>query len=259
MKPTENFNDLIKLVQRLRKECPWDRVQTHESIKDNLIEETYEAIETIDENNKAGLKEELGDLLLQVVFHSRMAAETDDFTIKEVIYALQKKLIVRHPHVFDNVKVKDQKDVEENWEKIKLKQGRTSVLEGIPKHMPALIQAQRLQEKAGKVGFDWKHSAEGKKQVWHKLMEELSEFKEAYKSGDKEEIDAEFGDLLFSIVNAGRFLGVKAEDCLRGTNRKFKKRFNYIEEQFREKDRSLSEVSLEEMEDLWQEAKRKES
>ncbi len=258
MRPTKKFEDLIEIIKILRKECPWDRKQTHESIKDHLIEEAYEAVEAIDDNDKQGLKEELGDLLLHVVFHSKIAAETDDFTIEDVIYALQQKLINRHPHVFGEVEVENEQEVAQNWETLKMDEGRSSILEGIPNNLPALIGAQRLQEKTGSVGFDWKQSSTGKEQLWEKLEEELDEFKKSYQEGNSQRMNEEFGDLLFSIVNAGRFLGLQGEDCLRGTNKKFRHRFKFIEENLEIKNKKITDASLKEMERYWQEAKRNE-
>lgn len=259
MEATNEFQDLVEIIKILRKECPWDRKQTHESIKDNLIEEAYEAVDAIDRNNFEELKKELGDLLLHVVFQSRMATETEDFTIDNVIQSIQEKLISRHPHVFgDNkVEVKDEKQVTKNWESLKMKEGRKSVLEGIPPNLPALIRAQRMQEKAGNVGFDWKKSPDGKQQLWKKLQEELDEFKEVYQQEkkDHERLTEEYGDFIFSIVNAGRFLELQAEDALRITNKKFQKRFQFIEQKLAESGLSFAEVSLEEMEKYWQEAK----
>jgi XTP/dITP diphosphohydrolase len=261
MKPTHRFEDLVEIIKILRKECPWDRSQTHQSIKDNLIEEAYEAVHAIDEQDDNELKKELGDLLLHVIFHSRMATETNSFTINDVIYAIQEKLIRRHPHVFGKNKVEvedeDEKAVARNWESIKMNEGRESVLEGLPPHLPALIRAQRMQEKAGNVGFDWKKSETGKQQVWDKLQEELDEFKTAYQNEDPDRAAEEFGDFLFSIVNTARFLNVQAEDALRMTNKKFKARFQYIEEQVRQSDRKIDDVSLDEMEEYWQQAKDK--
>jgi len=259
MKPSKNFKDLVEIIEILREECPWDRKQTHESIKDNLIEEAYEAVDAIDKNDFEELKKELGDLLLHVIFHSRMATETNDFTIEEVIHSIQEKLIRRHPHVFgDNkVEVKDEKEVAENWESLKMKEGRDSVLEGIPPTLPALIRAQRMQEKAGNVGFDWKKSTTGKQQLWSKLQEELDEFKEVYerKNPDQSRVAEEYGDFLFSVVNAGRFMNLQAENALRITNNKFQKRFRFIEKKIQKSGRSFSDVSLQEMEEYWQEAK----
>ncbi|MGD8426027.1 MAG: nucleoside triphosphate pyrophosphohydrolase [Balneolaceae bacterium] len=250
---TTNFADLVQIVKILRKECPWDRKQTHESIKDNLIEEAYEAVEAIDNKDFGELKKELGDVLLHVVFHSRMADETDSFSIDDVIYSIQEKLIRRHPHVFGDVIAEDEQQVAENWESIKMKEGKESVLEGIPKHMPALIRAQRMQEKAANVGFDWPDL----EQVWDKLDEELGEFKTAIELQDPQKSREEFGDLLFSLVNVGRFLNLNAEDSLRATNRKFIRRFQYIEEALKEEEKNLSEVSLEEMDKHWDQAKNK--
>lgn len=259
MNPSERFEDLVNIVKILRKECPWDRKQTHESIKDNLIEEAYEAVDAIDKKDFSELKKELGDLLLHVVFHSRMATETEYFTIDDVIYAIQEKLIRRHPHVFGDVEVKDEQEVAENWESLKMDEGRESILDGIPPHLPALIRAQRMQEKAGNVGFDWKKSDNGKKQLWDKLQEELDEFEEVYHQADQnpERLAEEYGDFLFSIVNAGRFLNLQAEDALRLTNKKFQKRFQYIEEQVQASGEAMTDVSLEQMEAYWQEAKQK--
>jgi len=253
MQASNNFEDLVEIVKILRKECPWDRKQTHQSIKDNLIEEAYEAIEAIDREDFEELKKELGDLLLHVVFHSRMATETQDFNIEDVIYSIQEKLIRRHPHVFGDAKTEDEKEVAANWEAIKMEEGKESVLDGLPAHLPSLIKAQRMQEKAANVGFDWPQW----RQVWDKLEEELGELKEVLEEENIEKSKEEFGDLLFSLVNVGRFFDLNAEDSLRMTNNKFIKRFQYIEQQIQDSDRSMSEVSLEEMDGIWEEAKLK--
>lgn len=253
MQPSDKFKDFVELVSILRKECPWDRKQTHHSIKDNLIEEAYEAVEAIDEENYDELSRELGDLLLHVVFHSKMAAEKNNFTIEDVIYRISEKLIRRHPHIFDSVEVDDEKDVASNWESIKLKEGRDSILDGVPKHLPGLIRAQRMQEKAGNVGFDW---AEWQL-AWEKLNEEIDEWRGSVNHQTKAEQREEFGDLLFSLVNVGRLLGLNAEDSLRMANKKFDDRFRYIEKRLSEKGTSIMDSNLEEMDKLWDEAKTK--
>lgn len=253
MQASNRFKDLVEIVQILRKECPWDRKQTHESIKDNLIEEAYETVEAIDQKNYDELKKELGDLLLHVVFHSRMATEQQHFGIEDVIRSIQEKLIRRHPHVFGDTVAGDAKKVAENWENIKLKEGKKSVLDGLPSHLPALIKAQRMQEKAGNVGFDWPDTD----QVWDKLEEEISELKQTLEARNQRESEKEFGDLLFSLVNVGRFFKLNAEDSLRLTNRKFEKRFRYIEKQVAKSDKSLNEISLQKMDEFWEEAKTK--
>ncbi|HEX6981423.1 MAG TPA: nucleoside triphosphate pyrophosphohydrolase [Balneolaceae bacterium] len=255
MKADRNFENLVAIVKILRKECPWDRKQTHESIKDNLIEEAYEAVEAIDNEDFDELEKELGDVLLHVVFHSNMANETDRFNIGDVIYSIQEKLIRRHPHVFGDAVADDEQQVAENWENIKLKEGKDSVLEGIPKQLPALIRAQRMQQKAGNVGFDWQHSPKGEQQVWDKLEEELQEFKETLEKGDQQKSRDEFGDLLFSLVNVGRFFDLNAEDSLRSTNKKFITRFQYIEQSLKEENKNIAETSLEEMDKYWEKAK----
>ncbi|SHE42785.1 XTP/dITP diphosphohydrolase [Fodinibius roseus] len=252
MKPTKKFNDLVELVNILRKECPWDRKQTHESLKDHLIEEAYETIEAIDKRDFNELKKELGDVLLHVVFHCIMADEKEHFTIGDVIYTLQQKLIRRHPHVFSDVDAADDKQVAENWENIKLQEGKKSILEGIPRQLPALIRAQRMQEKASNVGFDWPEKA----QVWEKLEEELQEFKETLSEQNTKKQQDEFGDLLFSLVNVARNYDISAEDSLRTTNKKFIRRFQYIEEQLDKNNRNIADTPLEEMDRYWEEAKR---
>ena len=254
MKPTDQFSDLVELIQILRKECPWDRKQTHNSIKDNLIEEAYEAVEAIDERNFNELKKELGDLLLHVVFQTNMADEKEEFNIQDVIYTLQEKLIRRHPHVFENVEADDEEKVAKNWEQIKKEEGRKSVLDGIPRHLPALIKAQRMQEKAANSGFDWPES-DG---AWDKLMEELKEFKDALQNSPNEHQTEEYGDFLFTIVNYGRFFNLNAEDALRQTNKKFDSRFRFVEQSVTKTNRPMNDVPLEEMEKYWREAKRKE-
>ncbi len=251
MKPSHSFDDLVELVAILRKECPWDAKQTHESIKDNLIEEAYEAIEAIDEQNFDEFKKELGDLLLHVLFHSNIASETEKFNIEDVIFQLMEKLIRRHPHVFGEQVVKGEDEVAQNWEEIKLKEGKKSTLDGLPNHLPALIRAQRMQEKAANVGFDWPDWH----QAWDKIDEEFGEFKEVLEAGNHDEAQKEFGDMLFSIVNVSRYFDLNAEDALRMTNRKFETRFRYIEEELKKKNKSLKESTLEEMDVLWEEAK----
>lgn len=252
MQPSKNFEDLVELVSILREKCPWDRKQTHESIKDNLIEEAYEAIDALDNQDFDEFKKELGDLLLHVVFHSKMAQESARFDIGEVIFTLMEKLIRRHPHVFGSTKVDDESQVAENWENIKLKEGKKSTLDGLPGHLPALIRAQRMQEKAANVGFDWPEW----NLAWEKLDEELNEFKEALKSKNAESLSDEFGDVLFSLVNVSRYFELNAEDSLRKTNAKFEKRFRYIEEKLKEQGKTLKDSTLEEMDVFWEEAKR---
>ncbi len=251
-KPTKNFDDLVEIVKILRNECPWDRKQTHDSIKDNLIEEAYEAVEAIDNEDFNELEKELGDVLLHVVFHSRMAEQTNTFSIEDVIHSIQEKLIHRHPHVFGDQVAKDEEQVAENWESIKMDEGKESVLEGIPKQLPALIRAQRMQEKAANVGFDWPEFS----RVWDKLEEELQEFKEALEEDNPQKSKEEFGDLLFSLVNAGRFFDLNAEDSLRSTNSKFIDRFQYIEKQLQQNEQDISNASLEEMDKYWNQAKK---
>ncbi len=252
MQPSKKFEDLIELVSILRKECPWDKKQTHHSIKDNLIEEAYEAIEALDNNDFDEFKKELGDLLLHVVFHSNIASETDTFDIGKVIYTLMEKLIRRHPHVFGEEEVSDEEKVAENWENIKLREGKKSTLDGLPSHLPALIRAQRMQEKAANVGFDWPEWT----LAWEKLDEELSEFKEALKENDVNASSEEFGDVLFSMVNVARYFNLVAEDSLRQTNKKFEYRFKYIETELKKSGKTLREATLEEMDELWNKAKR---
>lgn len=253
MKPSRKFEDLVELVSILRKECPWDRKQTHESIKDNLIEEAYEAIDALDEGDFDEFKKELGDLMLHVVFHSKMASETETFDIGDVIYVLMEKLIRRHPHVFGTTEVNGETEVAENWENIKLKEGKKSTLDGLPKQLPALIRAQRMQEKAANVGFDWPEW----KQAWEKLEEEIQEFKETIEQKDPQKSVDEFGDVLFSMVNVARYFDLVAEDSLRKTNSKFEYRFKYIEEALKKEGKLLKDATLEEMDVLWDEAKMK--
>lgn len=246
------FNEFIALVKRLRKECPWDKEQTNDSIKANTLEEAYEVIHAIDEGDYPELKKELGDLLLHVVFHTVMAEEQNHFNIDGVIDSISEKLIRRHPHVFGETTVEGSDDVKRNWETIKLAEGRKSVIDGIPDSFPALLKAYRIQEKASKVGFDWQEKA----QVWGKVEEELMEFKEASLEGDRLKMEEEFGDLLFSLTNYSRFLKINPEDALRKTTNKFAKRFRYIEEQLEKSGKKITDAAFEEMDSLWEESKK---
>lgn len=252
IKPTGNFDDLVEIMYILRRECPWDRKQTHESIKDLMVEEIYEAIEAIDNQDMEDLKKELGDILLHVVFHSEMADQSGRFSIKDVIREIQDKLIRRHPHVFAQAEAGDSAAVKKTWESLKMQEKeRKSVLQGVPQTLPGLIRAQRMQEKAGAVGFDWKKW----KEAWKKLVEELQEFKTAADEQSPDELKDEFGDVLFSVVNVGRLLGLDAEDSLRMTNNKFQHRFKYIEDKLSQQGLSPKDVTLEQMDRLWEEAK----
>ncbi len=245
------FSKLVNIMRRLRRECPWDKEQTFDSIKGATLEETYEVIEAIDNKDYIELKNELGDLLLHVVFHSAIAEESNLFNIDDVIDAIIQKLIRRHPHIFGDSKVENSKDVAKNWEQIKLEEGRESVLEGVPKHLPELQRAYRIQEKVSKVGFDWKN----KKDVWAKVEEEIKELKKAETINNTDEIENEIGDLIFSLVNYSRFLGVNPENALRKTNNKFTKRFIYIENKLLHIGRKITESNLEEMDKYWNESK----
>jgi len=249
----DKFERLWEIMKKLRSECPWDKEQTHDSIKAALLEEAYETVESIDLKNYEELKSELGDLLLHIVFHSAIAEENNLFSIDEVIDSINDKLIRRHPHVFGDVKVSGTKEILKNWEEIKLAEGRDSILEGVPKSMPSLARAYRLQEKASKVGFDWEH----KEDVWKKVIEEIEEMHEMEKSGDKEEFEKEMGDVFFALTNYSRFLGVHPENALRLTNEKFISRFEYVEKKIKELRKSFSESNLKEMDKYWEESKKK--
>ncbi len=245
------FDRLLTIMNELREQCPWDKKQTMDSLRHLTIEETYELGEAILDNDLDEVKKELGDLLLHIVFYSKIGSETNDFDIADVANEICDKLITRHPHIYGDVQVKDENEVKRNWEKIKLKEGRNSVLEGVPKSLPALVKASRIQDKVAGVGFDW----EEPKQVFDKLLEEIEELQHEIKQQDRDKIEAEFGDVLFSMINYARFLNINPEDALERTNKKFIKRFQYLEQKAREKNKTLSEMTLSEMDLFWEEAK----
>lgn len=249
------FARLVTIMDELREQCPWDRKQTIQSLRQMTLEETYELADAITDEDWKGIREELGDLLLHIVFYARIGREQNQFTLEEVISGICEKLIVRHPHIYGDVQVQNDEDVKRNWEQIKLKEGKTSVLAGVPKTLPALVKAMRLQEKAKQVGFEWEH----KEQVWEKVEEELGELREAQESGDPKKVEEEFGDVLFSLVNFARFLNVDAENALAVTNNKFMARFTGMEERARAQGRSLNDMTLAEMDALWNEIKRERS
>ena len=246
------FEDLKEIMKELRQKCPWDRKQTHESLKKYLLEEAYEVIDAIERKDWQALKEELGDLLLQPIFHARIAEEEGKFNIDDVVDHLCKKLIERHPHVFGEEKAQSAEEVLKNWEKRKIEK-RSSVLEGVPKAMPALMRAEKLQKKASKVGFDWSDIS----QVEEKVKEEWNEFWQALKEGDREKIEHEFGDLLFALVNLARFLKIDPEEALQKANERFIKRFSYIEQKVKESGKRWEDFTLEELDRLWEEAKKR--
>jgi MazG family protein len=252
MKTGELFEELIRIMVRLRSDCPWDRKQTPESLREYILEEAYETVDAIDQKNWDELKRELGDLLLQIAFQSVIAEERKLFSIDDVIQAINRKLIERHPHVFGDVSVENAEEVADNWEQIKReKENRQSVLEGIPRHLGALLRAQKVQQKVVKVGFDWDRFDD----VIKKLDEEIQEFKHALEKGSEEELEEELGDILFTIVNIARWKGINSEDALRNTTNKFMARFRYIEKKLADQNLTPEQVDLETMDKLWEESK----
>jgi XTP/dITP diphosphohydrolase len=241
------FERLIAIMDDLREKCPWDRKQTIGSLRPLTIEETYELADAITENDWPGIREELGDLLLHIVFYAKIGAEQQQFTLQEVIEGICKKLIDRHPHIYGDVQVNDEEDVKRNWEKLKLKEGKTSVLSGVPQSLPATVKAMRLQEKARQTGFEWENAG----QVWEKVEEEMRELKEAVAAGEPEQISGEYGDLIFSLINYARFLQVDAENALEKTNKKFIRRFTQMEAKAHSSGKTLNEMTLEEMDAIW--------
>jgi XTP/dITP diphosphohydrolase len=246
------FGRLLDIMDELRAKCPWDMKQTMQTLRHLTIEETYELGDAILDNDLQEIKKELGDVLLHIVFYSKIGSETQSFDIADVCNEICEKLIHRHPHIYGDVVVKDEEEVKRNWEKLKLKEGRKSVLEGVPKSLPALVKASRIQDKVKGVGFDW----EEPEQVWDKVQEELQEFRDEIEVGNQEKMEAEFGDVLFSMINYARFLNINPEDALERTNKKFIKRFQYLESKADELGKSLSDMTLAEMDVFWTEAKK---
>ena len=248
----EAIDRLLTIMDELREQCPWDRKQTFESLRHLTIEETYELGDAILERNLEEIKNELGDLLLHIAFYSKLGSEEKAFDIADEATSISDKLVHRHPHVYGDVTVQDEEEVKKNWEALKLKEGKTSVLEGVPKGLPALVKAQRIQDKVAGVGFDWEHP----EQVWDKVQEELAELNAEVKNGSDKTIEAEFGDVLFSMINYARFLKINTDTALERTNQKFTKRFQYLEQHAQKIGKTLHEMLLDEMEVIWQEAKK---
>ncbi len=245
------FDRLLTIMDELREQCPWDKKQTMETLRHLTIEETYELGDAILENDLNEVKKELGDVLLHIVFYAKIGSETNDFDIADVCNDICEKLISRHPHIYGDVEVADEEEVKRNWENLKLKEGKKSVLEGVPKSLPALVKASRIQDKVAGVGFDW----EEPQQVFEKLQEELGELQHEVNENNQEKIEAEFGDVLFSMINYARFLKVNPENALERTNKKFIKRFQYLESKAKEMNKSLKDMTLAEMDVFWNEAK----
>jgi XTP/dITP diphosphohydrolase len=246
------FDRLLTIMDELREKCPWDQKQTMETLRPLTIEETYELGDAILDKDLKEVKNELGDLLLHIVFYAKIGSETNDFDISDVINSICEKLIHRHPHIYSDVEVKGEKEVKQNWENLKLKEGKTSVLEGVPKSLPALVKASRIQEKVAGVGFDWEHPD----QVWKKVEEEIGELKAEIHNKNQDATENEFGDVLFSLINYARFLKINPENALERTNKKFIKRFQYLESKAKTLQKSLSEMTLAEMDVYWEEAKK---
>lgn len=253
----EQFQRLLEIMTELRAKCPWDKKQTFESLRTLTIEETYELADAIIKEDKSEIRKELGDILLHIVFYAEMGSETEDFDIYDVCFGLCEKLIYRHPHIFADVTANDSETVMQNWETLKLKEkgGNKSVLSGVPNSLPALIKAHRIQDKARSVGFDWEH----REQVWEKVQEEINEFKTEIAAMDKDKMEAEFGDLLFSLINAARLYDINPENALERTNRKFSSRFNYLESKTITLGKDLKKMTLAEMDVIWEEAKKMEN
>ena len=247
-----SLSNLLDIMDELREKCPWDKKQTLESLRHLTIEETYELADAILENDLDEVKKELGDLLLHIVFYAKIGSETNHFDIADVADSIAEKLIHRHPHIYGDVQVQDEEEVKRNWEKLKLKEGKNSVLEGVPKSLPALVKASRIQDKVAGVGFDW----EEPKQVWEKVQEELNELNEEVEKGNTDNIEAEFGDVLFSMINYARFINVNPENALERTNKKFIKRFQYLEVEAKKENKELSDMTLTEMDVFWEKSKK---
>ena len=246
-KTADEFVRLVGIMDELREKCPWDRKQTIETLRHMTIEETYELADAITDKNWQGIREELGDLLLHILFYSKIGKEQGQFTLEEVITGLAEKLIVRHPHIYGDVKVENEDDVKKNWENLKLKEGKKSVLGGVPVSLPAIVKAMRLQEKARQVGFEW----ENKDQVWQKVEEEINELHAAVEKNEKDKIEDEFGDLVFSLINYARFLQIDAENALERTNKKFINRFTKMEGEALKQSKRLDDMTLDEMDAIW--------
>ena len=244
------YRELLEIMDRLRVECPWDRKQTNESLRSLTIEETYELADAILDKSPEDIKKELGDLMLHVVFYAKLGSEKGEFDMADIIRSLNEKLIYRHPHIFGDTKVKDADDVKKNWEELKMREGR-AVLQGVPRSLPAMIKANRIQEKVRAVGFDW----DKREQVWDKVREEMDELAAEVEKADPEKMESEFGDLLFSIINAARLYRIDPETALEKTNLKFIKRFNYLEQNTLKKGRKLKDMNLDEMNGIWEQAK----
>ena len=253
MELENSFKRLVSIMDELREKCPWDKKQTIETLRPLTIEETYELTDAITDGDWEGIKEELGDLMLHLVFYARIGKEHGQFSLQEVIEGISEKLIRRHPHIYADVKVNSDEDVKKNWEQIKMQEGKKSVLAGVPKSLPAIVKATRIQEKAKLVGFEWDDISD----VWKKVEEEIGELHEAIEGGNKNEIEDEFGDVLFSLVNYARFLHVDAEGVLEKTNKKFIYRFTEMEKEAMKQSKSLADMTLPEMDALWNEIKRK--
>lgn len=246
------FSRLVKIMDELREKCPWDKKQTKDTLRILTIEETYELADAITSNDWTGIKEEIGDIMLHLIFYAKIAAEKNEFTLVDALNGVCEKLIARHPHIYGDVTVESEQDVTQNWEKLKLKEGKKSVLGGVPAALPSVVKATRLQEKAKQVGFEW----DNRDQVWEKVEEEIAEMKEAITEGDREKIEDEFGDVLFSLVNYARFLQIDAENALEKTNRKFIDRFTKMEKQALSEGKPLSEMTLGEMDAIWNSIKK---
>ncbi len=245
------FGRLLDIMDTLRAECPWDKKQTFESLRHLTIEETYELGDAILSGDRTEIKKELGDLLLHIVFYSKLGSEEEAFDLADVANEICEKLIYRHPHIYGDVKVKDEVEVKKNWEALKLKEGKKTVLGGVPKGLPALVKAQRIQDKVAGVGFDWENAT----QVWEKVKEELNEFQLEVQKGDLKKSEEELGDVLFSLINYARFLKINPDTALEHTNRKFIQRFNIMEAEVEQKGKFLQDLALEELEELWEKAK----
>jgi MazG family protein len=249
----KSFMKLVSIMDDLREKCPWDKVQTIDTLRPLTLEETYELTDSITDKNWQGIKEELGDLMLHILFYARIGKEENQFSLQDVIDGICEKLVNRHPHIYGNVQVENADEVMQNWEKLKMKEGKQSVLSGVPPSLPAIVKATRIQEKAKKVGFEWEH----KDDVWEKVKEEMDELQEAIGNNDDAHIEEEFGDLLFSLVNYARFLRIDAEGALERTNKKFIHRFTVMEAEAKRRGQDLEEMTLAEMDSIWHEIKNK--